>query len=520
MSDPEAPVDRGGLSKDAARDVAVVAKGGAVQIVGQITQRSLSFFFTAVAQRVLATGGYGLYRAVAQILAIGGQLGLLGFNYASMRWISKARAAKQPGGVIGAAQVGITGTAVASLLVAAGLVVLAPQIASIFCDKDCDVTRFEQLIRVGALYVPFFALMQVLRYCTQAYKTMVPSVIVGNIIQPAVRFLVGVAFLLAGFEVMGAVVTLVISMAVGAVAGWFYLRRMLRREERTAAPVRPVAEMIRFALPQAGSSLLGIQSLGLGIIVLAALDTKFQVGLFAVALALQGPAGVFLSGIVNIWAPVVSDLYERGQIERLGSLYKTITRWIATFAFPICAVMILEPDLFLIFFGKDAASAAPIIAVLAAGNLFYSGTGPTGYVLSMTGRPGVNFVNSVVGVGLYIALGIVVVPKHGALGMAYVDAAVTALINIARVVEAKVLVGVQPFGRSFMKPVVATLVGAGVLLAWRLVPGDGYPVELAGVAVAGVVYVGVLAVFGLDDEERYVWDRIRQRALKSRGSRS
>lgn len=510
----------GGLSKGAAHDVVVVAKGGAVQIVGQVTQRSLSFFFTIVAQWILGIRGYGLYRVVAQILAIGGQIGLMGFNYASMRWIAKARAAKQPGTVRGAAMVGITGSAIVSVVVAAVIVLMAPQIAPIFCDEKCDVGRVEQFLRFGALYVPFFAIMQVFRYCTQAYKTMVPSVIVGNIVQPVVRFLVGVAFLLAGFEILGAVLTLVISMAAGAVAGGFYLRRMLQGEERTAAPIRPIGEMIRFALPQAGSSLLGIQSLGLGIILLGALDTEFQVGLFGVALSLQGPAGVFLSGIVNIWAPVVSDLYEKGEIARLGSLYQTITRWIATFAFPISAAMILEPDLFLVFFREDAAGAAPIIAVLAVGNLFYSGTGPTGYVLSMTGRPGVNLINSFFGVALYVVLGILIVPKHGALGMAYVDAIVTAIINSVRVVQAKVLVGVQPFGKSFFKPVIATLVAAGVLLAWRLVPGDGYVVEVAGVVIAALVYVFVLSRFGMDEEERYVWDRIRNRALKGKTKRS
>lgn len=512
--DPKTP-----LTTEAALDVVVVARGGAVQVAGQITQRSLSFLFTAVAQRVLETAGYGLYRIVAQILAIGGQIGLMGFNYASMRWISKARATQQPGGVRGAAVVGLTGSGGVSILVAVLLLLLAPRIAPIFCDDGCDVGRVEQLLRVGALYVPLFAVMQVLRYCTQAYKTMVPSVIVGNIIQPAVRFLFGVAFLLAGFEIMGAIVTLVISMGAGVMAGAYYLNRMLRGEERTASAIRPIAEMIRFAVPQAGSSLLGIQSLGLGIILLGALGTEFQTGLFAVALSLQGPAGVFLSGIINIWAPVVTDLYERGEIERLGSLYQTITRWIATFAFPISAAMILEPDLFLIFFGKDAAAAAPVIAVLAVGNLFYSGTGPTGYLLSMTGRPGVNFANSLVGVVLYTALGFWIVPQHGALGMAYVDAIVTAVINVTRVVEAKILVGIQPFGRSFFKPVVATLVAASVVLLWRVVPGDGYLVELAGIVIGAAVYVGVLSRFGLDEEERYVWERIRRRAIKRKAER-
>lgn len=505
------------LTRDSAHDVAVVAKGGAVQIAGQVTQRSLSFFFTAVLQQILGTAALGLYRLVAQVLIIGGQLGLLGFNYASMRWIARARVAKDHGLVRGAAQVGLTASAVSSLIIAGALVLLAPQIAPLFCKNNCDVARFTELLRVGALYVPFFALTQVLRYCTQGYKTMVPSVVVGNIIQPAVRFVIGVALLLAGFEVLGAVITLVLSFMVAAAAGSTYLRRMLRVEEHPGPTVRPFRDMVRFALPQAGSSLLGIQSLGIGIILLGGLlETKFQAGLFAIALALQGPAGVFLSGIVNIWAPVVSDLYERGDLNRLEALYQTITRWIATFAFPISTAMILEPDLFLIFFGRDAAPAAPVIAVLAVGNLFYSGSGPTGYVLSMTGRPGVNFVNSIVGVALYTGLGFIFVPKYGALGMAWVDAGVTAAINTARVIQAKVLVGVQPFGRSFIKPVVATIVAACVLLLWRLIPGDGYGIEAAGVAVAGVVYVAVLGAFGIDEQERYVWERIKRRAMRNR----
>jgi hypothetical protein len=99
--------------------------------------------------------------------------------------------------------------------------------------------------------------------------------------------------------------------------------------------------------------------------------------------------------------------------------------------------------------------------------------------------------------------------------MAVVDAFVTALVNSARVVEAKLLVGVQPFGRSFLKPVTATLVAAAVLLAWRLVPG-GLAVEIAGVVVAAAVYLGVLRALGLDPEERHVWERIKARATRRR----
>ncbi|HEX2235353.1 MAG TPA: oligosaccharide flippase family protein [Actinomycetota bacterium] len=518
MSDREDPLAEEGLGGDVASDVHTIARGGAVQIAGQLSSRGLAVVFSSVAVRVLGAPGYGLYRQVAQTLAFGAQLGLAGFNYASMRFIARARAVGDHGAVRGSARVGLAGAAAASALAAAALLLGADEVAGLFADSPPQVPEVAGLLRLGALYIPCFALMQVLRYCTQAYKTMVPSVIVGNLIQPFVRFVLGVGALLAGFAVAGAVTTLVASVAVGALAGGFYLGRMLTEAERRAAPEARVGEMVRFALPQAGSSMLGIQTLGLGVLVLGVFGTDAQVGLFGIALSLQGPGTLFLGGIVNIWAPVVSELHGRGDIAQLGSLYQTINRWIATFSFPVFAALMVEPDAFVrLFAGDEGRGAAAVVAILAAGNIFYTGTGPTGYVLSMTGRPGINFVNSACAVVLYVALGAWVVPEHGAAGMAAVDAGVTAVVNLVRVVEARVLVGVQPFGRTFFKPVAATAGGAAVLLAWRLFPGDSVALDLGGLAVAGLVYVAALRALGMDAEERAVLERIKRRGLRGRG---
>ena len=504
------------LAPQAAEDVETVAAGGAVQVAGQITARSLSFFFTAIAARILEAAGYGLYRKVVQVLAIAAQMGLAGFNFAAMRYIARARARDEHAGVRGNARIGLAGSGIASAVAFTAIVLGADALAEIFRGGP-GVAR---LFRIGAPYVPLFALMQVLRYCTQAYRTMVPSVVVGNIIQPVARFVFGAAALLAGFAVVGAVGSLVLATGVGTVAAAWYYRRILTAEERAATPSARVGPMLRFALPQAGASLFSIQDLGLGVILLGMLSSNREVGLFAAALALQGPGNVFLSGIVNIWAPVVSDLHSRGDIARLESLYQTITRWIATFSFPVFAALILEGDLFIRLFADFRAErAGVIVAILAAGNAFYTGTGPTGYLLSMTGRPGINFANSIVAVGLYVALGAWLVPAQGAVGMALVDACVTALVNAARVLEAKLLVGIQPFGRSFLKPVVATLVGAAALLAWRLVPGEHVALEVLGVALAAAVYLAVLRAFGVDPEERYVLDLIKARVRSARRNR-
>jgi O-antigen/teichoic acid export membrane protein len=513
VSEPEGSIREPGLSREAAADVQTVVKGGAVQIVGQVTQRGLSFLFQAFAIRYLGTAPYGLYRQVTQVLSVGGQLGLAGFNYAGMRFITRARATKEHGGVKGAARVAITGALVTSAIVVAALLLSADLLAPYFADVSGDEDAFARLFRLGAAYIPLFALLQVLRYCTQAYKTMVPSVLAGNVVQPAARFALGVGLLVAGFEVAGAVATLTLSMAIAALVAGVYLRRMLTRDERRARPVTRIGPMLRFAFPQAGASLLGVQTLGLGILVLGLASTDEQVALFGVALSLQGPGNVFLGGIMNIWAPVVSDLHEKGEIDRLGSLYQTINRWVATFSFPVFAALMIEPDLFVrLFAGNEGSGAESVVVILAVGNIFYTGTGPTGYVISMTGRPGVNFANSIAAAAAYAVVGALVVPDHGAVGMAFVDAAVTALVNTARVIEAKILVGVQPFGRTFYKPVVATIAGTAVLLPWSLFADNTVWLEVTGIVVAAGAFIAVLRGLGLDAEERHVWERMRTRA--------
>ena len=491
----------------------VVAKGGAVQITGQLMQGGLSFVFVAIAVRILGTADYGLFRQVVQALAIVGQLGLAGFNYSAMRFIARSRATGNPGGVRGAAWAALISVSILSGISFLALLIGADALASQFADDAIHSQELARLLRIGALFVPLFALTQVLRYCTQAYKTMVPSVIVGNIVQPAARFVLGVGFLLMGLGIAGVVAAHVAAAGVAAIAGAWFFRRVLTPIERSAVPNAHLGRMARFALLQGGSSLLGVQTLGLAVLVLGVLGTDREVGLMGIALALQTPGTLFLGGVVNIWAPMVTDLYERGEIERLQALYETVTRWIVTLSFPVLIALIMEPNFFVrLFVGDNGRGAAGVVALLAIGNLFYTGTGPTGFVLSMTGRPGINFINSIVAVALYIGLGAMVVPRHGAVGMAAVDASVTVLINGARVVQAKLLIGVQPFGNSIRKLLFAAAGAASVVLAWRLVPGESVILDGVGLLLGGVVYVAILAIFGLDPEEQHVWERIKLRA--------
>jgi O-antigen/teichoic acid export membrane protein len=360
----------------------------------------------------------------------------------------------------------------------------------------------------------------VLLYATQGYRTLFPTVTVNDVGLPAARFAFGTVAILIGLEVAGLILALVVSAGLALVAAvWFY-RRLFTEEERTAVPEREVGPIVRFALLLGAANLFSTQSLGLGIILLGIFSTDRNVGLFAVALALQAAGGVFLQSLVGIWAPVVTKVYEEGDIERLQSLYRAITRWIVTPAFPVYAALMVMPGFFgRLLAGHSGADAAPLIVVLALGNIFYAGTGPSGHILNMTGRPRVTLINSITAVLIYVALGALIVPHFGAIGMAAVDAGVTALLNLTVVVEGRILVGVHPFGRSFLKPLGATTVFAIFLLIWRTVFGAGLVIQAAGLVIATLIYIALLVKLGMDPEERYVFGRIKERLSSLRKSR-
>src|SRR3712207_7590654 len=70
-----------------------------------------------------------------------------------------------------------------------------------------------------------------------------------------------------------------------------------------------------------------------------------------------------------------------------STLFPYTTLFRSTFSFPMLAALMLEPDVFLRLYDvNDVGGAGAVVILLSIGNLFYTGTGPTGYVISMTDR--------------------------------------------------------------------------------------------------------------------------------------
>jgi hypothetical protein len=74
--------------------------------------------------------------------------------------------------------------------------------------------------------------------------------------------------------------------------------------------------------------------------------------------------------------------------------------------------------------------------------------------------------------------------------------------------------GMHPYNRGWLKPLGAGLGTAAVVLVGRGLLPDGSVGALAGLVLLGVAYLGLLALLGIDAEDRLVLRELAGRARR------
>jgi O-antigen/teichoic acid export membrane protein len=221
----------------------------------------------------------------------------------------------------------------------------------------------------------------------------------------------------------------------------------------------------------------------------------------------------YLSIIASV-KPFLAELYAQKNLEQMGRLYQTTTRWTLMTNLPIFLIMVLYPAPLLSIFGESFVAGAPALVILAYAELVNAGTGICGSIIDMTGYTKLKLINSVIWVVLLSVSNVLLIPRWEILGAAAATLISTATINLLRIVEVWILLRLQPYNRSFLKPLAAGLgafVGAQILGQW--LSADATLVHtVLHVLFVLTVYAGLTWVMRLAPEDKTVLLRLNQRA--------
>jgi O-antigen/teichoic acid export membrane protein len=507
-------------SPDRHKDILATAKGGGFLVAGTVFEYGTRFLIALVLANGLGTEGYGLYVLGISAASLVAGVSLVGLDDAMVRYIAIHAGRDDEEGVSGTLQIGIVVSTITGLIAGTVLFVLAGPIA----NGLLDTPELEPLLRLFAIVVPFLVLSNVLLGTARGFRRMDYAALGEKVVQSLVRLvLVAILALVGHLNVYAAAVALGLADVAASVTlvtllqRRFEIHRAFRRGAR-----RDVREILRFAIPLWLAGLLRQFRRNVQSILLGTMATVSSVGVFSIVGRVSSVASVSSLSIYVSSRPAMAQLHDRGDRETLTGLYTATTRWTLGLNLPFFLVMVLFADPLLLLFGEDFGEGATALTIMAFGELVNAGTGTCQGMLDMTGHTRAKLANTVLWTVLLIGGSALAIPRWGIVGAATASFVAIAAVNVAALIEVRVLERIQPYDRTFWKPVVAA-VGAlvvGIVVQGFLPVGSHLGRLVLEGGLVGLVYVGLIFLLGLAPDDRLVleraWAKVTKRSGRSR----
>jgi O-antigen/teichoic acid export membrane protein len=495
----------------ARRDLAALARGGALNLAGALATGLGNFALLVVVARGLGAKGTGaFYEAVALFLILS-SAATLGAEAGLSRMVPRWRALGRAGDLRRGLRAGLWPVAAAGGLLGALAYRFAPQLAGAFSGRGASA-QLADLLRTFALFVPVSGLSLAVFAASRGFAAMGPTVLVDKLARPALQPLLVLAAVAAGAGGTGLALAYLGPYLPALAAGLAWLGVLLRRAERAGggaagAPAgRLAGEFWRFTGPRGLAALFQTTGLWLNTLLVGALRSVGEAGVYAAASRWLTVAAMAAVAVRQVLAPTLSGLLAAGRTERAAAAYQATTAWLVALTWPLYLALLTFGPALLALFGAEFAGGQVALAVLAAAMLAATAVGPVDVVLLMGGGSGWNLCNTVAALGANLALTVVLVPGHGLAGAAVASAAGTLVNNLLPLAQVRRSMGLHPFGPGVAVAAVLSAVSFGLVgLGLRALLGPT-TVGLAAYAVAGG---GLYAALLWRYRERLGWPALR-----------
>ncbi len=495
-----------------------VARGGALNIAASMAAAILIFLQAVMISRGASTTVAGVYFAVTSAAAILTTAALFGGGESLPRFIPLLRVQGRARASQATIRLASAITIFLALAIGAALALLRRPAGEFL---SLSAIPSEEPVMLGLLIVclPLAALALVWIAAARAMLNVWPTAVLEKVGKAGLQ-VAGLAVALAlGSGAAGLVGAWLIPTALIAVPAYVWLRRLAARSPETdsngttegmASLARPY---LAYSWPRAAQSILQVLLQRLDVILLAALTSPSQAAVYALATRFVLLGQFAAASLSQVVAPYFSGLLAEGRTDASMSLAKTVTTWTTLLVWPIFLISIAEGSgILTILGGPDYASGATALALLAAGMLFASATGPVDTILLMAGRSGVSLSISAVAVAVDIGLIYALVPRLGINGAAVAWSVALVVRSGLTLLLVRRITGATTLSRSLAY-------SSGIaLVSFLFVPfalSAFTPAGVAGtwvsIAAGCVLYVGLLIAFRgrvqLTDLSKFIFKR-------------
>ncbi len=485
-------------------DAAQIARGSAIVMAGGIGERALRMLTTWFLSGALGVVGFGLYAFATTVVGIIGALAPLGMDAGLTMFGARYRASSEKSRLRGTLLYGL-GTVAISAPVFSLATYGVVRLGWVLSDRPEEAAALMIVSTAIALAAILSSAVAVLI----SAKDMVGQALSSQLAVPAATLGGAAIAVLLNTGTHGVLIAFVVAHGVGALIA---LRRVLRQDgsllaNRTVPAEVNLSGLFAYALPQSFARILYRANLWVDILMLTALASLTDVGVYRVSVAIAMLGALPVMASTTMFGPVIAELVYTKQADRLNQLLGVVTRWLIVIAVPLYATVLLVPDVVLALFDDAYQPGAKALGVLMVGQAFYVACAPTGAILTNAGHSLLNLLNGLISVGLNIALNLLLIPDHGIMGAAFASATALSVWSVLRLTQVRILHKCWPFSWHGAMS-VAVIAGSLGLLHWGL-NGQTILVRVSGVVLANLVGLGAFWSFGRTAEDNLVIDRVR-----------
>lgn len=468
-------------------------------VVGNVVGRICRILVHVLLGRALGPATYGLYtlgRTVAmlaqEVAALGLQTGIV--RYGAEQY-GKGHFRELKGTLVASFLIGT----VSSILIAAALYLGASWVSNTIFSEP----TLAPVLRVFSLSVPFYVLNYLASRAARAVQRMHLDVTLRIVAQPLTNLILLSIVFLIGFGLGGALQAFLWSAIISAAISAVVIIRLFPYLGSAVAPVYATKRLLSYSatVVSAGVTVLFLSQTDR--LMLGMFGTPTDVGIYSVA-ALAASQSLFVLDAVNSsFAPMISDLFHRGERKQLEDLFKASTRWTFTLTLPLFLVFLAYPGTILGVFGPSFQSGTTVLIVLACAFFIDAAVGSVGVMLQMTDRHHILTVNNLVMAALNAALNLLLIRRFGATGAAAATGISIGLINLIKLIEVRMFIGIHPYNRAFLRPLAAGLASITIAMLIQYL-FDGPWVGFLGILAAALTYVFTLLALGIDSNDQMI----------------
>jgi len=475
-----------------------ITRGASLYLVGEIFIKGFGFLLQLVLTRGLGAGLYGVYAYGKTILAFTRVFTNLGSDQSLLKYLPEYEDDPARQQFVFALAIGTS--FVGASVAAAILYVFAPLIS----DFTLDDPQFVGVLRLFALLLVFDTLGRLLYSTFRSLERMKYEVLSNRLVRPALRLGAAAIALALGFSIMGVMVALVVAslLTLGVTLYLLFTRFELRPSISTEQTSRSeVYEYYNFSIPLTLNDAGRLLMKRVDVLMVGFFLSSSAVGIYNIAVLLGGLITIPLVAFNQLFPPIASRLYSNGDVDKLNSLYNTVTRWIFTVSFIMVIGAITYRRELLNLFGEEFTAGTVVLVFFVVAQLTNSLGGANGYLLMMTNRQYVLVANQWLFGVVNVILNYIFILEFGLVGAALATASVLAALNVTKTVELWYFEGLFPYSMEFGKPLTAGVIAALVMALVGTVL-NGVLLLFVGGAIGFVAYTFLLFIFGVEEDDK------------------